>query len=66
MGEARIGMAAPYNLAWLSLRQPESVISRVTLVGDRIKGKELGTFFTEFRPELHKFNDHEKMMVYLN
>ena len=28
-----------------------------------IKGKELGTFFTEFRPELQKFNDHEKMMV---
>jgi len=43
VGEARIGMAAPYNLAWLSLRQPESVISRVTLIGDRIKGKELGS-----------------------
>ena len=43
VGEARIGMAAPYNLAWLSLRQPESVISRVTLIGDRIKGKELSS-----------------------
>ncbi len=41
VGEARIGMAAPYNLAWLSLRQSESVISRVTLIGDRIHGKEL-------------------------
>jgi len=34
-------MAAPYNLAWLSLRYPESVISRITLIGDRIPGKEL-------------------------
>ena len=41
VGEARIGMAAPYNLAWLSLRYPESVISRITLIGDRIPGKEL-------------------------
>ena len=28
-----------------------------------IKGKELGTFFTEFRPELQKLSNHEKMMV---
>ena len=42
VGEARIGMAAPYNLAWLSLRHPESIISRVTLIGDRVSGKELG------------------------
>ena len=49
VGEARIGMAAPYNLAWLSLRQPESVISRVALIGDRISGVELGQMGLAYR-----------------
>ena len=34
-------MAAPYNLAWLSLRHPESTIARVALIGDRIYGEEM-------------------------
>ena len=49
VGEARIGMAAPYNLAWLSLRQPESVISRVALIGDRLSGVELGQMGLAYR-----------------
>ena len=44
VGEAQIGMAAPYNLAWLSLRHPESIIARVVLIGDRIYGKEMKSF----------------------
>ena len=44
MGEAQIGMAAPYNLAWLSLRHPESIIARVALIGDRINGEEMKSF----------------------
>ena len=41
VGEAQIGMAAPYNLAWLSLRHSESTIARVALIGDRIYGEEM-------------------------
>lgn len=41
VGEVQIGMAAPYNMAWLNLRHSEAVIAQVTLVGDRIKGPEL-------------------------
>ena len=41
VGEVQIGMAAPYNMAWLNLRHGEAVIAQVTLVGDRIKGPEL-------------------------
>ena len=41
VGEAQIGMAAPYNLAWLSLRHSESTITRVALIGDRIYGEEM-------------------------
>ena len=44
VGEAQIGMAAPYNLAWLSLRHPESTIARVALIGDRIYGEEMKSF----------------------
>ena len=44
VGEAQIGMAAPYNLAWLSLRHPESIIARVALIGDRIYGEEMKSF----------------------
>lgn len=41
VGEVQIGMAAPYNMAWLNLRHPEAVVAQVTLVGDRLKGPEL-------------------------
>ena len=41
VGEVRIGMAAPYNLAWLSIRHGEAVSARVALRGDRIQGPEL-------------------------
>lgn len=41
VGEARLGMAAPYNLAWATLRLPEAVISRLIYIGDRITAPEL-------------------------
>ena len=41
VGEVQIGMAAPYNMAWLNLRHSESVAAQITLVGDRISGVEL-------------------------
>lgn len=41
VGEVQIGMAAPYNLAWLSLRHPESVNAQIALIGDRLNGAQL-------------------------
>ena len=41
VGEVRVGMAAPYNMAWLQLRQSEAVIARLTLTGRRFLGPEL-------------------------
>lgn len=41
VGEIQIGMGAPYNLAWLSLRHPEQIRAQVALVGDRIAGPDL-------------------------
>lgn len=41
VGEAKIGMAAPYNLAWLSLRHSENLMARIALVGERLSGREL-------------------------
>jgi enoyl-CoA hydratase len=41
VGEARIGMAAPYNMGWLVLRHSESVAARIALVGRRFTGAEL-------------------------
>lgn len=41
VGEVQIGMSAPYNLAWLSLRHSESVLARLALLGDRVSGEEL-------------------------
>lgn len=41
VGEVQIGMAAPYNLAWLSLRHSEQVMARVALIGDRLDGRDL-------------------------
>jgi len=43
VGEAQLGMAAPYNMAWLALRHPEAVAARLALVGRRYAGPELGT-----------------------
>ena len=45
VGEVQIGMGAPYNLAWLSLRYPETLMAQLTLIGERVYGpqlKELG------------------------
>ena len=41
VGEVQLGMAAPYNLAWLSLRHPESVSARLCIEGRRHSGAEL-------------------------
>ncbi|HEY5647649.1 MAG TPA: enoyl-CoA hydratase/isomerase family protein [Pseudomonadales bacterium] len=41
VGEVQIGMAAPYNLAWLALRHPEAIGARLALIGDRHDGKAL-------------------------
>ena len=41
VGEVQIGMAAPYNMAWLNLRHSESATAQITLIGDRIQGPEL-------------------------
>ncbi len=41
VGEVALGMAAPYNLAWLTLRHPEAVNARVALIGDRLVGPDL-------------------------
>lgn len=41
VGEAQIGMAAPYNLAWLSLRHSEAVMAELALIGDRQAGPHL-------------------------
>ena len=41
VGEVQIGMAAPYNLAWLALRHPQSVSARLAMVGERHAGDAL-------------------------
>ncbi len=41
VGEVQLGMAAPYNLAWLTLRHPESVAARLAMVGRRHTGEDL-------------------------
>ncbi|MEZ5598464.1 MAG: enoyl-CoA hydratase/isomerase family protein [Pseudomonadales bacterium] len=41
VAEVRLGMAAPYNLAWLTLRHPESVVASITLTGERLYGPRL-------------------------
>ncbi|XOV84699.1 MAG: enoyl-CoA hydratase/isomerase family protein [bacterium] len=41
VGEAQIGMAAPYNLAWLSLRHSEAAMAELVLTGDRQAGSRL-------------------------
>jgi enoyl-CoA hydratase len=41
VGEIQRGMAAPMNLAWLSLRHSESVAARLALVGEPVDGSAL-------------------------
>ncbi len=41
VGEVRLGMAAPYNLGWLSLRHGEALMARVALLGERLAGTQL-------------------------
>lgn len=41
IGEVKIGMAAPYNMAWLRLRHSESVAAELALVGERCNGERL-------------------------
>lgn len=41
VGEVRIGMDAPANLAWLLMRHSEAVAARVALVGDRVDAATL-------------------------
>ncbi|WP_420995015.1 enoyl-CoA hydratase/isomerase family protein [Cupriavidus sp. 30B13] len=41
IGEIRIGMAAPRNLAWLALRHSEAVAARLCLLGERVPAAEL-------------------------
>lgn len=45
VGEVRLGMPAPNNLAWLHARYPLSIALRLTLTGDRVGG-----------PMLHQLN----------
>ena len=41
VGEIQQGMAAPYNVAWLNLRAPETVRARLIFTGRRFSGREL-------------------------
>lgn len=41
VGEVKIGMAAPYNVAWLRLRHGENVAAKLTITGRRFPGREL-------------------------
>jgi enoyl-CoA hydratase/carnithine racemase len=41
VGEVQIGMAAPYNLAWLSLRHSEAKMAEIALLGERLQGSHL-------------------------
>ena len=41
IGEVKLGMAAPYNLAWLRLRHSEAVATEIALIGDRYNGPAL-------------------------
>ena len=41
VGEVRMGMRAPFNIAWLRLRHPESIAAKLALTGRRFTGPEL-------------------------
>ena len=38
VGEVKMGMAAPYNMAWLRLRHSENVAAKLTITGRRFPG----------------------------
>ena len=41
VGEVRLGMNAPMNLAWLVARYPPATVLQIVLVGDRVTGPDL-------------------------
>lgn len=41
IGEVRLGMGAPYNMAWMRLRHGEALASSLALSGRRVSGDEL-------------------------
>ena len=41
VGEVRLGMNAPMNLAWLVARYPPAIVLQIVLVGDRVTGPDL-------------------------
>lgn len=41
VGEIRLGMGAPNNLAWILMRHSEAVAARLAIMGDRIAADEL-------------------------
>ncbi len=43
VGEVKLGMAAPYNLAWLRLRHSENVTAKLAITGRRFSGEELAS-----------------------
>ena len=43
VGEVQIGMAAPYNLAWLRLKHSEAVCMQLAMLGERVEGTSLVT-----------------------
>lgn len=48
VGEVKMGMAAPYNMAWLRLRHSENVTAKLTLTGRRFPGTELAALGVAF------------------
>ena len=41
VGEVKMGLAAPYNMAWLRLRHSESLAAKLAITGRRFTGREL-------------------------
>lgn len=41
VGEVRLGMAAPMNLAWLTARYPLSTVLQIVLSGNRCSGRDM-------------------------
>lgn len=41
VGEVQLGMAAPYNIAWLRLKHTEAVCTRLALLGERVAAPAL-------------------------
>ena len=48
VGEVKMGMAAPYNMAWLRLRHSENVAAKLTITGRRFAGRELAELGVAF------------------